>query len=114
MADESSLTLREAQAQVDASIRALGGYWPPLANLARLFEECGELARAVNQAYGPKLRKPGEATVSASDELGDALYVLLVLTNSLDLDAGAALSAALAKVAARVPPKPADAGESQP
>jgi len=105
MADESSLTLREAQAQVDASIRALGGYWPPLANLARLFEECGELARAVNQAHGPKLRKPDEAIVSANDELGDALYVLLVLANSLDLDAEAALSAALAKVAARVPAK---------
>ena len=35
MADEGALTVREAQAQVDASIRALGGYWPPLANLAR-------------------------------------------------------------------------------
>lgn len=112
MTDQGRLTLREAQAQVDASIRALGGYWPPLANLARLFEECGELARAVNQAHGPKLRKPGEAAVSAGDELGDALYVLLVLANSLDLDAEAALSNALAKVAARVPAKTDDASES--
>ena len=103
MTDQGRLTLREAQEQVDASIRALGGYWPPLANLARLFEECGELARAVNQAHGPKLRKPDETPVSASDELGDALYVLLVLANSLDLDAETALSNALAKVAARVP-----------
>jgi NTP pyrophosphatase (non-canonical NTP hydrolase) len=111
MADESSLTLREAQAQVDASIRALGGYWPPLANLARLFEECGELARVINQTQGPKLRKPGEAAVSASEELGDALYVLLVLANSLDLDAEATLSGALAKVATRVPKQPSDADE---
>ena len=66
----------------------------------------------MNQAYGPKLRKPGEAAVSASDELGDALYVLLVLANSLDLDAEAALSNALAKVAARVPAKTVDASES--
>ena len=111
MTDQGRLTLREAQARVDASIRALGGYWPPLANLARLFEECGELARAVNQAHGPKLRKPGEAAVSASDELGDALYVLLVLANSLDLDAETALSNALAKVAARVPAQSSDASE---
>ena len=111
MAEESSLTLREAQARVDASIRALGGYWPPLANLARLFEECGELARAVNQAHGPKLRKPGEAAVSASEEVGDALYVLLVLANSLDLDAETALANALAKVAARVPAQPSDTHE---
>src|SRR5579859_7035340 len=95
------LTLRDAQAEVDATIRALGGYWPPLANLARLFEECGELARAVNQAEGHKRVKPGEAPVSASEELGDALYVLLVLANSLGIDAVAALSAVLAKVRAR-------------
>jgi NTP pyrophosphatase (non-canonical NTP hydrolase) len=112
MSDEGQLTVREAQARVDASIRALGGYWTPLANLARLFEECGELARAVNQTQGPKLRKPGEAAVSASEELGDTLYVLLVLANSLNLDAEAALSAALAKVAARVPAKPDAASES--
>jgi len=113
MADDGALTVREAQARVDASIRALGGYWPPLANLARLFEECGELARAVNQAHGPKLRKPGEAAVAASDELGDTLYVLLVLANSLDLDAEAALSGALVKVAARIPTPPADASAPQ-
>jgi NTP pyrophosphatase (non-canonical NTP hydrolase) len=103
MVDESQLTVREAQARVDASIRALGGYWPPLANLARLFEECGELARAVNQAHGPKQRKPDEDSVSASDELGDALYVLLVLANSLGLDAEMALGNALDKVARRIP-----------
>ena len=111
MADDSSLTLREAQTRVDASIHAMGGYWPPLANLARLFEECGELARAVNQVSGPKLRKPGEAAVSASEELGDALYVLLVLANSLDLDAETALENALAKVTTRVPTQSSDAHE---
>ncbi len=104
MADADSgqgLTLRDAQAEVDATIRALGGYWPPLANLARLFEECGELARAVNQAEGYKRVKPGEARAAADEELGDALYVLLVLANSLGVDAEEALSAVLAKVRAR-------------
>jgi|SRR5690242_13060012 len=95
------LTLHGAQTEVDVTIRALGGYWPPLANLARLFEECGELARAVNQAEGHKRVKPGEARAAASEELGDALYVLLVLANSLGIDAEAALSAVLAKVRAR-------------
>ncbi len=95
------LSLRAAQAEVDASIQALGGYWPPLANLARLFEECGELARAVNQAHGPKLVKPGEVRAAAQEELGDVLYVLLALANSLELDAESALATALAKVRAR-------------
>ena len=98
-----TLTLRAAQAEVDATIRALGGYWPPLANLARLFEECGELARAVNQVYGPKQVKSGETQAVAGEELGDTLYVLLVLANSLNLDAEGALAAVLAKVRGRVP-----------
>lgn len=104
MADEigHGLTLRAAQAEVDATIQALGGYWPPLANLARLFEECGELARAVNQAEGHKRVKPGETRAAAGEELGDALYVLLVLANSLGVDTEAALAAVLAKVRGRV------------
>ncbi|HEX6797700.1 MAG TPA: nucleotide pyrophosphohydrolase [Ktedonobacterales bacterium] len=94
-------TLEEAQRQVDATISALGGYWPPLANLARLFEECGELARAVNQAYGPKPLKSGEAQAALGDELGDTLYVLLVLANSLGVDAAAALAGAVARAEER-------------
>ena len=95
------MTLRRAQAEVDASIVALGGYWPPLANLARLFEESGELARAINQAYGGKRVKPDEVPAAAVEELGDVLYVLLVLANSLHVDAAAALEAVLEKVRGR-------------
>jgi len=97
-------TLAAAQARVDATIRAAGGYWPPLANLARLFEECGELARAVNLEHGPKARKSDEAAVAVQEELGDALYVLLVLANSLGVDAESALAASVAKVRRRHSP----------
>lgn len=96
--DTIQMTLHRAQEEVDQSIQALGGYWPPLANLARLFEECGELARAVNQKHGAKLVKPGETPADAREELGDVLYVLLVLANSLDIDAAAALDTILKKV----------------
>lgn len=95
------LTIAEAQAQVDASIQALGGYWPPLANLARLFEECGEVARAVNLHYGPKRRKPGETEADVTEELGDALYVLIALANTLDVDLDAALHTVIAKYTRR-------------
>jgi NTP pyrophosphatase (non-canonical NTP hydrolase) len=94
-------SLGAAQATVDETIRALGGYWPPLANLARLFEECGELARVVNQTYGPKVLKAGEAPQAVKEELGDVLYVLLVLANSLDVDAEQALAAVVTKVRSR-------------
>jgi NTP pyrophosphatase (non-canonical NTP hydrolase) len=98
---EAPLSLQSAQMAVDASIVALGGYWAPLANLARLFEECGELARALNQVYGPKAIKTAEAPAAVADELGDALYVLLVLANSLHLDAEAALRGALGRAEVR-------------
>jgi NTP pyrophosphatase (non-canonical NTP hydrolase) len=95
--EAAPLSLQRAQQVVDESIVALGGYWAPLANLARLFEECGELARAVNQAYGPKLVKRSEAPAALAEELGDVLYVSLVLANSLHLDADAALRGALSR-----------------
>ncbi len=107
--DGGELTLRAAQAAVNTTIQTLGGYWPPLANLARLFEECGELARAVNQAAGHKRVKAGEAPASAREELGDALYVLLVLANSLGVDAEDALGGALAKAQRRAG-APSEAG----
>lgn len=109
-----ALKLAEAQRQVDATIAALGGYWPPLANLARLFEECGELARAVNQAHGPKPLKPGEAQAALGDELGDTLYVLLVLANSLGVDAEAALAGAIARAEARAEERRVRAASDQP
>ncbi|HEX5156056.1 MAG TPA: MazG nucleotide pyrophosphohydrolase domain-containing protein [Ktedonobacterales bacterium] len=95
--EREPLTLSDAQHAVDASIQALGGYWPPLAALARLFEEGGELARAINQMYGPKLIKPGEAAASLDEELGDVLYITLALANDLGLDAEKALESALAR-----------------
>lgn len=111
----AAMTLAEAQRAVDAAILALGGYWPPLANLARLFEECGELARAVNQARGPKQIKAGETQRALSEELGDTLFVTLVLANSLGVDADEALRGALDKAARRVnPPRVAAPERPQP
>ena len=98
------MTLAEAQRAVDAAILALGGYWPPLANLARLFEECGELARVVNQTHGPKLVKSGETQRELSEEFGDILFVTLGLAQSLGVDAEEALRGALDKAARRVHP----------
>lgn len=110
--ENQPLTLQTAQRAVDASIAALGGYWPPLANLARLFEECGELARGVNQAHGPKPLKADEMATSLDEELGDVLYITLVLANSLDLEAEQALRGALARASTRAERR-ADPDESE-
>lgn len=95
------LTILDAQAAVDAWIRAHGGYWEPLAQLARLTEEVGELAREINHVYGPKRKKPTEAVRALADEMGDLLYIVIATANTVGVDLDAALRASLAKVTAR-------------
>ncbi|WP_054951534.1 nucleotide pyrophosphohydrolase [Numidum massiliense] len=62
------------------------GYFSPLAMLARLSEEVGELAREVNDRFGEKPKKAEEAAGSVEMELGDILFVLACFANSLHID----------------------------
>src|SRR5690625_6115478 len=67
---EAGLTLKGAQALVDEWIGEFReGYWPPLANLARLIEEVGELAREINHRYGPKKKRDDEPEADLALEL---------------------------------------------
>ena len=92
------MELKEAQERVDAWIgRFEEGYWPPLANLARLTEEVGELARLLNHRFGPKTKKPDEAEQDLGEELADVLFVLLVIANERGIDMGSAFERVLAK-----------------
>lgn len=96
-----SLTIVGAQRAVDEWIRARGGYWEPLAQLARLTEEVGEVARAINHRYGPKTKKPEEAERALADEMGDLLYIVIATANTVGVDLDAALRATLAKYTTR-------------
>jgi NTP pyrophosphatase (non-canonical NTP hydrolase) len=62
------------------------GYFPPLAMLARLTEEVGELSRALMHQYGGKVPKPGESSGDIGGEIADAMFVLVCLANSLEID----------------------------
>jgi NTP pyrophosphatase (non-canonical NTP hydrolase) len=96
------MELVEAQRRVDAWIGQFEeGYWPPLANLARLVEEVGELARLMNHRFGPKKKKADEAEQDFGEELGDVLFVLLVLANEQKIDLGEALERVLEKYRVR-------------
>ncbi|AVP37070.1 nucleotide pyrophosphohydrolase [Staphylococcus felis] len=80
-------TMQEMQNEVDTYISQFkAGYFSPLANLARLTEEVGELAREINHFHGEKKKKESEAPNSVAAELGDNLFVLLCIANSLDID----------------------------
>lgn len=79
--------MKEMQKQVDEYISQFkAGYFSPLGQLARLTEEVGELAREVNHHYGEKQKKESEADKALEEEIGDVLFVLISLSNSLDID----------------------------
>ncbi len=92
------MTLQQAQAAVHAWISQWEeGYFSPLSNLARLTEEVGELARRINHLHGDKLRKDSDADDDIAEELGDILFVVITLANSLDIDLDRALTETLEK-----------------
>lgn len=79
--------MTDMQKQVDEYIGQFkSGYFSPLGQLARLTEEVGELAREVNHQYGEKQKKATEVDKKVEEELGDVLFVLISLANSLDID----------------------------
>jgi NTP pyrophosphatase (non-canonical NTP hydrolase) len=107
--DGAAMTLAAAQQAVDAWISRFDeGYWPPLANLARLVEEVGELAREINHRHGSKPKKPDEAEADIALELGDVLFVLIALANEQGIDLTDAFGKVLEKYEAR------DAGRWKP
>lgn len=96
--NSAPLTLRDAQAAVDAWIGQFKeGYWPPLANLTRLMEEVGELARELNHRYGPKKKKPTEPEQDLALELADILFVIITIANEQGIDLEEALTRVLEK-----------------
>lgn len=85
MSDERSL--KSMQKEVDDYIQQFKvGYFSPLAQMARLTEEVGELAREVNHTYGEKSKKASEPDNSVAEELGDVLFVTMIMANSLEID----------------------------
>jgi len=91
-------TVRDLQRAVDDWIGQWEeGYWSPLSNLARLAEEVGELARTLNHRHGDKVPKHDEARGDPTEEIGDVLFVLVTLANSLDVDLAESLEYVLDK-----------------
>lgn len=92
-------TLGDVQREIDHLIKVEwhSDYWKPLSSLARLTEEVGELARELNQAYGEKPKKASEDSGGIASEMGDILFILASLANSLEIDLDAAFEQVMAK-----------------
>ena len=94
--------LMDAQARVEEWISQFEeGYWPPLANLARLMEEVGELSRLVNHRFGTKPKKPDESEQEMAEELADVLFVVLCMANEQGIDLDQAFDGVMEKYRTR-------------
>ncbi len=83
----SEKTMQQMQKEVDDYISQFKeGYFSPLAMLARMTEELGELSREVNHFYGEKPKKSTEKENTVEEELGDMLFVMICFANSLNID----------------------------
>jgi NTP pyrophosphatase (non-canonical NTP hydrolase) len=90
------------QKQVDDWIREhTHGYFEPLMMMARLTEELGELSRAVSHRVGTKRPKPGEEPGDVASEIGDLLFVVICLANSMEIDLDVAWKGLLEKLYVR-------------
>lgn len=102
MKNDKAFTTKEIQTRVDTYITQFKeGYFSPLSQMARLTEELGELAREVSHFYGEKPKKPSEKANTITEELGDMLFVLTTLSNSLDIDLSHAFETSMSKIEER-------------
>jgi len=76
-------------------------YWQPLSILARLTEECGELARLINHLYGEKRKKGKEKKQELEEEIGDVIYTLICLANSQNINLDKSIRRSFKKVIKR-------------
>lgn len=81
------MSLKIIQKQVDEwTSQFKAQYWKPHEILARLVEEVGELAREINDRFGPKKKKAKEGKKEVGEEVADIIFTLACLANSLKID----------------------------
>lgn len=79
--------MRKLQKQVDQWAQQFKvPYWRAHEIMVRLMEETGELAREINHRFGPKKKKPSEQEKEIGDEIGDVIFTLICLANSLGIN----------------------------
>ena len=96
------MSFADAQREVDQWISQFEeGYFPPLAMLARLTEEVGELSRALMHHFGGKKPKANEELGDIGEEIADAMFVLICLANSQNIDLDEAFDRMMRKIRER-------------
>ncbi|MFX1589663.1 MAG: nucleotide pyrophosphohydrolase [Promethearchaeota archaeon] len=94
-------SFRDVQNIIDDWIRKHGGYWPPLAMLAAIIEEIGELAKEINHLEGYKPKKYKNSEINIGEELADVLYALICIANYYKIDLDQELDSVINKYSSR-------------
>lgn len=98
----NELSMKEMQEIVDKYISQFKeGYFSPLALLARMTEELGELSREINHYFGEKPKKSTEVERTIEEELGDLLFVIICFANSQNIRLDHALQIVMDKFETR-------------
>lgn len=98
----NSLSIQQAQQQVDEWIRGVGvRYFSELTNMAILTEEVGELARIMSRTYGDQSFKKSDLGRSLSGELADIFWVLICIANQTGINLAEAFEKNLRKKSKR-------------
>lgn len=79
--------LIDIQLQVDKWVEQFKiGYYPPLAIITQAAEELGELAREINNRYGPRTKKSPEDTADIAEEITDVIFAMICMANSHNIN----------------------------
>lgn len=81
------MSLKDAQKDVDDWVSQFKiSYFQPLEIMSAITEEVGELAKEVNNRFGPRTKKSPEDTNELSEEMTDVLFNLICMANSNNVD----------------------------
>ncbi len=102
MDKSKNISISDAQLLVDDWIKNNGvRYFSELTNMTILTEEVGELARLMARTYGDQSFKKSDLTNSIPDELADIFWVILCLSNQMEIDLTAAFKKNIEKKSLR-------------
>ena len=96
------MTLRDIQKEVHKFVSQFKvGYYPPLAIISQAVEELGELAREINNRYGPRVKKSPQDTSDIEEEIIGVMFALICLANSHNIDLEEAWNKKMNKISER-------------
>jgi NTP pyrophosphatase (non-canonical NTP hydrolase) len=92
-------SIKAMQSILDKYIQENGGYWEPLAMLAAVVEEVGEVAREISHLEKIKIKKLTEPQKEdqLSMEIGDLIFSIICIANYYKIDIGDAFKQTIKK-----------------